>query len=111
MTVYTDNPTVSLSGRYTGLEIAAGAVQREVIDTEEVRKALENITEVFGTLNPYEQKKLIALVLQRAVLSEDSLELTLYAPKPRITGEKPAKNMADDPRRPPSTWLPGLDSN
>lgn len=69
-------------------------------------KALARFTEVFECIPPYQQKELMRLVLHKAVVSHDHMELALYGKPPELS--EVTQEMA---RSETSNWLPGLDSN
>jgi site-specific DNA recombinase len=52
-------------------------VEREAVDQNQVVKALSSFGEVFDVIPPYQQKELIRLVLQKAFVSHEQLELAL----------------------------------
>ena len=66
-------------------------------------KALASFSEVFECRPPYQQKKLFRLVVHKAIVSEESLELALYGKPPQLS--EMAQGAA---RSGTSNWLPGL---
>ena len=67
-----------LEATLSQLELQMGAIERESVDENIVRKALEAFTDVFEELPPYQRKELVGLVLSRAEISEETLSLEFY---------------------------------
>lgn len=65
--------------------LLCGDVEREAVDAKLVTEALANFTEVFEHIPPYKRKELIRLVLHKAVVSKDGIELALYGKPPNVS--------------------------
>ena len=83
------------------LELAIEEVERETVTQETVLEALGNFTEVFHEIPPYQQKELMRLVLHKAVLKPDSMELALYGKPPQLS-----QMTQGAARSQTSNWLP-----
>ena len=94
------------------LELAIEEIERESVSKELVMFALGRMTDVFKSLNPYQQKELIKLTLNKAVISEDRIKLALYGRKPEIP-DMPVDVAAlqNQMRTAPPDWVPERDSN
>jgi hypothetical protein len=69
--------------------------------------ALNKFTEVFNHIQPHQQKELLSLVLNKAVLSEGQIKIALHGKPPEI-GQYVSESGI---RSRIPTWLPGQDSN
>ena len=67
------------------LAIAIDEVEREAVDQETVLKALSSFGDVFDCIPPFQQKELFRLVIHKAIISEESLELALYGKPPQLS--------------------------
>ena len=54
------------------------------MDVKLVMSALAQFTEVFHSLPPYQQKELFRLVLHKAIVSSECMELALYGKPPEL---------------------------
>jgi site-specific DNA recombinase len=90
------------------LEQMIEEIQRESVSQELVMLALNKFTDVFDHIPPYQQKELLSLVLQKAVLAPDSIKIALYG-RPPETGLLSLSE--SEIRSQIATWLPGQDSN
>ncbi len=81
------------------------SLDREAVDTEQVRAALGQVKELFGALRPYEQRELMKLVLQRAEVNEREITLEVYALNEASLPENVAADGGVVRMRP--EWLPG----
>ena len=89
----------------TGLEelaLATEDVEREAVDQETVMRALAEFGNVWESLAPYQQKELMRLVLQKAVVSNEQLELALYGKPPQLSEMTQGAARSQTP-----DWLPG----
>jgi len=57
-------------------------IERESVTQELVMLALNKFTDVFEHIQPYQQKKLLSLVLHKAILAPDSIKMALYGCPP-----------------------------
>ena len=53
------------------------AAKQQGVDVAVVRRAMESISEVYGCLQPFEQKELMQLILQGAEINERELVLEI----------------------------------
>ena len=58
---------------------ALEAAKQQGVDVAEVRRAMANIAEVYGCLQPFEQKELMQLVLKGAEVNERQMVLEIRA--------------------------------
>jgi len=94
------------------VELTIGEIERESVSKDLVRLALSNIIDVFERANPYQQRQLLGLTLNKAVVSGNRIELALRGRPPELLAKEPEKVMAQNVERSaPSDWLPGQDSN
>ncbi|MCX6355818.1 MAG: hypothetical protein NTZ78_13080, partial [Candidatus Aureabacteria bacterium] len=94
------------------VELTIGEIERESVSKDLVRLALSNIMDVFERANPYQQRQLLSLTLNKAVVSGNRIELALRGRPPELLATEPEKVMAQNVERSaPSDWLPGQDSN
>ena len=108
---FVNDKSNDLGQRRTDLEHGLGKVQqeldnldREAVDTELVQGALGQVKELFGVLKPYEQRKLMNLVLHRAEVNEREITLEVYA---LTEAASPGVlHAAGDVVRMPPNWLP-----
>jgi site-specific DNA recombinase len=84
------------------IELAVAEIQQDAVDHKLVMKALEDFTDVFNCIPPYQQKDLMRLVLHKAIVSHTSMKIALYGRLPEI--DKAAHRA--DSRSQTSTWLP-----
>ncbi len=84
------------------LSLAIDDVKREAVDQDLVLKALASFGEVFEYIPPYQQKELFRLVIHKAIISEESLELALYGKPLQLT-----EMTQGAARSGTSNWLPG----
>lgn len=82
---------------------AASGVDREAVDHIVVAKALEQFTDVFEGMAPYQQKELVHLVVHDVTVSKTAMELGLFGKMPRM---RPLPHTRS--RSQTSKWLPGL---
>ena len=100
-----------------GLDTLAATIaeiEREAVNHEQVVGALQQVSQVFETLPPYEQKELFRHTLHKALISPDRLKLALYGKPPQLPAPQTARAEPPDGgdiRSAPLQWLPGLDSN
>ena len=66
------------------IEVAMSRVEGDTVDQELVAQALADFSNVFAGLKPYQQKDLLRLVLQKAILGPDYLKIALYGRPPEI---------------------------
>ncbi len=83
--------------------LATEDIEKEAVDQSLVTEALANFSEVFEHIPPYQQRELMRLVLYKAVVSHDHMELALYGRPPELS--EMTQNTA---RFQTSDWLPGL---
>ena len=78
-------------------------VERDAVNQEAITQALSNFNEVFDCIPPYQQKELMRLVLHKAVVSHNHMELALYGKPPELSHmtQGAARSQTSD-------WLPGL---
>ena len=74
------------------------------MDQDLVIKTLADFGEVFECIPPYQQKELFRLVIHKAVISEESLELALYSKPPQLS-----EMTQGAARSGTSNWLPRMD--
>ena len=74
------------------------------MDQDLVIKTLADFGEVFECIPPYQQKELFRLVIHKAVISEESLELALYSKPPQLS-----EMTQGAARSGTSNWLPVQD--
>lgn len=99
---------MGLEATLSQLELQMGAIERESVDENIVRKALEAFTDVFEELPPYQRKELVGLVLSRAEISEGSLSLEFYG---RPSTREEIKLSGQNKSCPDSgVWLPKCNS-
>ena len=67
------------------LTLAIDDVQREAVDQEVVLRALASFGDVFDCIPRFQQKELFRLVIHKALVSEESLELALYGKPPQLS--------------------------
>lgn len=103
----------------SALETMIEEIERESVSQELVESMLGRFGEIFESIQPYQQKELISLILHRATLSPEEIKIALYG---RQTDtrlftlmEQPqneiSQNAKSDSSRPGiSEWLPGLDA-
>lgn len=92
------------------LELMIDEIKREVVDQDLVIQALKKFAKVFDDAPPYRQKELIQSVMQKALISRDSIKIALYGRQPDIGQIEPGKAQ-ENLRSGLPDWLPGLDSN
>ena len=61
------------------IDQALQRIQEKAVDAEVVKSALSRIDEVYYHLKPFEQRELIGLILKSAKVSEQEIELEIYA--------------------------------
>jgi len=89
------------------VELTIGEIERESVSKDLVRLALSNIMDVFERANPYQQRQLLSLTLNKAVVSGNRIELALRGRPPELLATEPEKVMAQNVERSaPSDWLP-----
>ena len=84
-------------------------IERDAVRLDDVRAALADVSELFDSLQPQQQRELLRLVLQRAVVGETGVELAFYGQPPNVR-ECVENRMAQSSGRnsePPKN-LPGL---
>ena len=89
-------------------------IEREAVNQEQVIGALQQVSQVFETLPPYEQKDLFRHTLHKALISPDRLKLALYGKPPQVPALQTTRAEllnGEGIRSEPFEWLPGLDSN
>ena len=72
-------------------------------DLSLVTQGLTDINEVFAEIKPYQQKKLVRLVLHKAILSPDYMKMALYGRPPEV-----GPLSGPESRFQTFDWLPGL---
>jgi len=86
------------------LENMIADIKRDAINKELVMLALNKFTEVFDHLQPYKQKELLKLVINKAILGKDEIKIALYGRLP----EKGLLNISETGIRSQTVnWLPG----
>lgn len=60
------------------LEVMIDEIERESVSAELVLEALGKFSEVFDSIEPYQQKELLHLILHKAILSPESIKIALY---------------------------------
>jgi len=98
-----------IQGSLADLEQTMDQIRREAVDESQGRGAMAKVSEVLETLPPYHRKRLIRLVLQKAVVSETELRLAFQGRPPEVEAFLRGNGKSEDaPRSETPKWLPGL---
>jgi site-specific DNA recombinase len=90
---------------------AIAEIEKDAVSQELVREALANISDVFHSLKPIQQKEMLRLVLHRARASDTEIELELYGKPPDIKARLEANAVWPQSRSETPKTLPRVDSN
>lgn len=95
------------------LEVMIDEIERESVSAELVLEALNKFSEIFDSIEPYQQKELLHLLVHKAVLSPESIKIALYGrvPNTELLEATASGASQGEPRCETSKWLPRLDSN
>ena len=98
-----------LESGMTKVDGALDAAKQGAMDVDEVRRAIWNISEVYGCLQPLEQKELMQLILQGAEINEREMVLEIRTGICLgATGAQRREAGANgEVRFEPPNWLPG----
>jgi len=92
------------------LEVMIEQIERESISAELVLEALAKFSEIWDNIEPYQQKELLRLVLQKAILGPESIKMALYGRLPDPDTEPVETTASATPcgasRCETSKWLP-----